>query len=932
MERIEKKELKKLIRENVKTLYRKTLENASPEELYQAAVFAVRDVITDKWMKTHDEYYERDAKVVYYLSMEFLMGRFFGNALINLEMFDEVKEVFAELGIDYNMVEEAEPDPGLGNGGLGRLAACFLESLSTLSLPAYGCGIRYHYGIFEQRIENGYQVEVPDNWLENGDPWGIKRNEYAVEVKFGGNVRAVEKGNGEYRFVQENYQSVTAIPYDYPVIGYGNNTVNTLRLWEAKPKTRLDLKSFNEGNYQKAAEDELLANTLTDVLYPADEHIQGKELRLRQQYFFISATVQRVIARFKKKHTDFNELPDKVAFQLNDTHPSMAVAELMRVLVDENDLPWDQAWDITRRVCAYTNHTILAEALEKWPMWYLEKVVPQLVPIIKMLDVKVKEKYSDPGVALIDENNTVHMAHIDIHYSSSVNGVAYLHTEILKNSELKPFYDLYPEKFNNKTNGITFRRWLMSCNPELSAYITELIGDGWKKDANELEKLGNFINDDTVLTKLVDIKNAKKTELASYLKKTQNLDVPDNSIFDIQVKRLHEYKRQQLNVLYIIRKYFEIKAGKKPSTPITCFFGAKAAPAYIIAKDIIHAILCLQQIINNDPEVSPYLKVFMVENYNVTLAEKLFPAANISEQISVGMAKEILTDVSEDTESRDAYYQECLQQMREAVETEPGAAQMLERGEVNTSTSNLLAAQALLEDPAELFSDLQRYRKKYNKEKEIPVAATGEEPAGTEASGLWEQLDQQNFADDYRTMLQDALQETETISLEQAESHLDVKQLQLVHKQLRLAGNLQNRQEYFLPMYLGDQLAGVHLTLQQGTGETSAVDIRVDAGDEQLEAHLQVNGEHIEGYLVGNTPEEVTKLEKTSDIFLEWIQTDTSADWKAEKLSVVSSRDMTRMAAGEPQNAETIESPADAAPLYRLAKGFLQAVADSSGK
>ena len=476
MERIEKKELKKLIRENVKTLYRKTLENASPEELYQAAVFAVRDVITDKWMKTHDEYYERDAKVVYYLSMEFLMGRFFGNALINLEMFDEVKEVFAELGIDYNMVEEAEPDPGLGNGGLGRLAACFLESLSTLSLPAYGCGIRYHYGIFEQRIENGYQVEVPDNWLENGDPWGIKRNEYAVEVKFGGNVRAVEKGNGEYRFVQENYQSVTAIPYDYPVIGYGNNTVNTLRLWEAKPKTRLDLKSFNEGNYQKAAEEELLANTLTDVLYPADEHIQGKELRLRQQYFFISATVQRVIARFKKKHTDFNELPDKVAFQLNDTHPSMAVAELMRVLVDENDLPWDQAWDITRRVCAYTNHTIMSEALEKWPMELFSRLLPRIYQIVEEINrrfvLELTEKYgNNPDkirkMAIIADGQ-IRMAFLAIVGSHSVNGVAALHTEILKKQELHDFYELYPEKFNNKTNGITQRRWLLHANPKLA--------------------------------------------------------------------------------------------------------------------------------------------------------------------------------------------------------------------------------------------------------------------------------------------------------------------------------------------------------------------------------------------------------------------------------------------------------------------------------
>ena len=570
MERIEKKELKKLIRENVKTLYRKTLENASPEELYQAAVFAVRDVITDKWMKTHDEYYERDAKVVYYLSMEFLMGRFFGNALINLEMFDEVKEVFAELGIDYNMVEEAEPDPGLGNGGLGRLAACFLESLSTLSLPAYGCGIRYHYGIFEQRIENGYQVEVPDNWLENGDPWGIKRNEYAVEVKFGGNVRAVEKGNGEYRFVQENYQSVTAIPYDYPVIGYGNNTVNTLRLWEAKPKTRLDLKSFNEGNYQKAAEEELLANTLTDVLYPADEHIQGKELRLRQQYFFISATVQRVIARFKKKHTDFNELPDKVAFQLNDTHPSMAVAELMRVLVDENDLPWDQAWDITRRVCAYTNHTIMSEALEKWPMELFSRLLPRIYQIVEEINrrfvLELTEKYgNNPDkirkMAIIADGQ-IRMAFLAIVGSHSVNGVAALHTEILKKQELHDFYELYPEKFNNKTNGITQRRWLLHANPKLAELITETIGKDWITNLDELKKLVPYAEDAAFRSRFTAIKKENKIALAQYIKETKGIDINPDSIFDIQVKRLHEYKRQLLNILHVIGLYNHLKMNR----------------------------------------------------------------------------------------------------------------------------------------------------------------------------------------------------------------------------------------------------------------------------------------------------------------------------------------------------------------------------------
>lgn len=643
MERIEKKELKKLIRENVKTLYRKTLENASPEELYQAAVFAVRDVITDKWMKTHDEYYERDAKVVYYLSMEFLMGRFFGNALINLEMFDEVKEVFAELGIDYNMVEEAEPDPGLGNGGLGRLAACFLESLSTLSLPAYGCGIRYHYGIFEQRIENGYQVEVPDNWLENGDPWGIKRNEYAVEVKFGGNVRAVEKGNGEYRFVQENYQSVTAIPYDYPVIGYGNNTVNTLRLWEAKPKTRLDLKSFNEGNYQKAAEEELLANTLTDVLYPADEHIQGKELRLRQQYFFISATVQRVIARFKKKHTDFNELPDKVAFQLNDTHPSMAVAELMRVLVDENDLPWDQAWDITRRVCAYTNHTIMSEALEKWPMELFSRLLPRIYQIVEEINrrfvLELTEKYgNNPDkirkMAIIADGQ-IRMAFLAIVGSHSVNGVAALHTEILKKQELHDFYELYPEKFNNKTNGITQRRWLLHANPKLAELITETIGKGWITNLDELKKLVPYAEDAAFRSRFTAIKKENKIALAQYIKETKGIDINPDSIFDIQVKRLHEYKRQLLNILHVIGLYNHLKMNPGlDMIPRTFIFGAKAAAGYHRAKLIIKLINAVADVVNNDPTIHGKIKVVFMENYRVSLAEKMIPAADVSEQIS----------------------------------------------------------------------------------------------------------------------------------------------------------------------------------------------------------------------------------------------------------------------------------------------------------
>ena len=640
---ISKEALKEMIRDNVKMLYRKALEKATVEEIYQAAAFTVRDIISENWIKTHDEYYEKDEKVVYYLSMEFLMGRFLGNGLINLEMFDEVKEVFDELGVDFNMVEDAEPGPGLGNGGLGRLAACFLDSLSTLSLPAYGCGIRYHYGIFEQRIENGYQVEVPDNWLENGDPWGVKRSEYAVEVKFGGSVRAVPKSNGDYRFIQENYQSVMAVPYDYPVIGYGNNTVNTLRLWEAKPKNPLDLKSFNEGNYQKAAEEELLANTMTDVLYPADEHYQGKELRLRQQYFFISATIQRVIARFKQKHSDFSLLPEKVAFQLNDTHPSVAVAELMRVLVDENDVPWNQAWEITRKVCAYTNHTIMSEALEKWPMELFSRLLPRIYQIVEEINrrfcLELTERYgSDPekirNMAIIADGQ-IRMAYLAIVGSHSVNGVAALHTEILKNQELKDFYDLYPEKFNNKTNGITQRRWLLHANPGLAGLVSEKIGKGWITNLDELEKILPYAEDEEFRRRFMEIKRQNKIRLADYIMKTKGIEINPDSIFDIQVKRLHEYKRQLLNILHVIGLYNQLKMNPGMDiVPRTFIFGAKAAAGYRRAKLIIKLINSVAEVVNKDPVINGKIKVVFMENYRVSVAERLMPAADVSEQIS----------------------------------------------------------------------------------------------------------------------------------------------------------------------------------------------------------------------------------------------------------------------------------------------------------
>lgn len=640
---IEKETLKTMIRENVKTLYRKNIETALAEEIYQAAVFSLRDLITDKWIKTHDTYSEKDAKIVYYLSMEFLMGRFLGNALINMGMNTVIKEVFAELGIDYNTVEDAEPDPGLGNGGLGRLAACFLDSLSTLELPAYGCGIRYHYGIFEQKIENGYQVEAPDNWLEDGDPWGIRRNEYAVEIKFGGHVRAIPKENGGYRFVQEGYQSVMAIPYDYPVVGYGNNTVNTLRLWDARAKNRIDLKYFNEGNYQKAAEEETLAKTLTDVLYPADEHYQGKELRLRQQYFFISATVQRVIARFKENHGDFSLLPEKVAFQLNDTHPSIAVAELMRILVDENDLSWDQAWEITQKVCAYTNHTIMSEALEKWPLDLFSRLLPRIYQIVEEINrrfcLELTEKYGNNPEKIrrlaIIADGQIRMAYMAIVGSHSVNGVAALHTEILKNQELKDFYKLYPEKFNNKTNGITQRRWLLHANPQLAELITEKIGDGWITDLGQLEKILPYVDDKEFQDRFMEIKRANKVALAKFIKSTKGIDINPDSIFDIQVKRLHEYKRQLLNVLHIIGLYNKLKMNPGlDMVPRTFIFGAKAAAGYRRAKLIIKLINSVADVVNNDESIGGKIKVVFLENYRVSLAERLIPAADVSEQIS----------------------------------------------------------------------------------------------------------------------------------------------------------------------------------------------------------------------------------------------------------------------------------------------------------
>ena len=642
--RINKEEFKKKLAANVKTLSRKSIETATKEQLYEALVFTIRDYVTDKWLKTHETYDKTGCKIVCYLSMEFLMGRFLGNAILNMTMLNDVKEVLDELDIDYNMLEEVEKDPGLGNGGLGRLAACFLDSLSTLELPAYGCGIRYHYGIFEQRIENGYQIEVPDNWLQDGDMWGVKRPEYAVEVKFGGNVKAVKQEDGQYKFKQENYQSVIAIPYDYPVVGYDNNTVNTLRLWDAEAKNKFDLKSFNEGNYNKAVEEENLAKTLTEVLYPADEHYAGKELRLRQQYFFVSATLQRIMNKFVQKFgNDFSLLPEKYAFQLNDTHPSIAVAELMRLLVDEYDVPWDNAWEITKKCCAYTNHTIMSEALEKWPIELFSRLLPRIYMIVEEINRRFCEflikKYGSDAEKIrkmaVVADGQIRMAWLAIVGSHSVNGVAALHTEILKNQELKDFYEIYPEKFNNKTNGITQRRWLGHANPELANLISENIGDGFYKDLSQLEKLVPLADDADFRKKFMAIKKANKTALADYFKATMGIEINPDSVYDIQVKRLHEYKRQLLNILHVMSLYNKLKVNPgMDMVPRTFIFGAKAAAGYRRAKLIIKLINSVAKLINNDESIEGKIKVVFAENYRVSLAEKLIPAADISEQIS----------------------------------------------------------------------------------------------------------------------------------------------------------------------------------------------------------------------------------------------------------------------------------------------------------
>ena len=640
----EKEEFKKSVKENVKFLYRKTLEEATQEQIFQAVSYTVKDVIIDNWLKSQKAYEKQDPKIVYYMSMEFLMGRALGNNLINLGAYGEVKEALEELGLDINCIEDQEPDPALGNGGLGRLAACFLDSLATLNYCAYGCGIRYRYGMFKQEIRDGYQIEVPDNWLKNGYPFELRRPEYAKEVHFGGYVRVEwDPVKNENKFIHEGYQAVKAVPYDMPITGYNNDVVNTLRIWDAEPIVDFNLDSFDKGDYHNAVEQENLARTIVEVLYPNDNHMAGKELRLKQQYFFVSASLQAAIAKYKKTHDDITKLHEKVVFQMNDTHPTVAVAELMRILIDEEGLGWDQAWDITTKCCAYTNHTIMSEALEKWPIELFSRLLPRVYQIIEEINrrfiLEIQQKY--PGnfekikkMAIIYDGQ-VKMAHLAIVASYSVNGVARLHTEILKNQELKDFYEMMPEKFNNKTNGITQRRFLAHGNPLLADWVTDKIGPDWITDLSQLSKLKVYADDEKALQEFMTIKFKNKERLAKYILEHNGVEVDPHSIFDIQVKRLHEYKRQLLNILHVIYLYNQIKAHPEMDFyPRTFIFGAKASAAYARAKKIIKLINCVADVVNNDASINGKLKVVFIENYRVSNAEIIFAAADVSEQIS----------------------------------------------------------------------------------------------------------------------------------------------------------------------------------------------------------------------------------------------------------------------------------------------------------
>ena len=642
MREISKEEFKKSIIENVKNQYRRTIDEATPQQIFQAVSYAIKDVIIDDWIATQKQFDETGAKKVYYLSMEFLMGRALGNNIINLGAKKAVKEALEELGFDLNAIEDQEPDPALGNGGLGRLAACFLDSLATLGYPAYGCGIRYHYGMFKQKIKDGYQVEVPDEWLKNGYPFELRRPEYATEVKFGGYVKTEWDGERNH-FVQEGYQSVLAVPYDMPIVGYGNNVVNTLRIWDAQPIDTFSLSAFDKGDYQKAVEQENLAKNLVEVLYPNDNHYAGKELRLKQQYFFISASLQVALKKFKETNDDIHKLPEKIVFQMNDTHPTVAVAELMRLLLDQEGLNWDEAWGITTKCCAYTNHTIMAEALEKWPIELFSRLLPRVYQIVEEINrrflIEVQNKYPNnyekvKKMAIIFDGQ-VKMAHLAIVAGYSVNGVAKLHTEILKNQELKDFYEMMPEKFNNKTNGITQRRFLLHGNPLLADWITEQIGDEWITDLPHLAKLKVYVDDPKFQQEFMNIKYQNKLRLAKYIKEHNGIDVDPRSIFDVQVKRLHEYKRQLLNILHVMYLYNQLKDNPNMDmVPRTFIFGAKAAAGYQIAKKTIKLINSVADVINNDKSINGKLKVVFIEDYRVSNAELIFAAADVSEQIS----------------------------------------------------------------------------------------------------------------------------------------------------------------------------------------------------------------------------------------------------------------------------------------------------------
>ena len=632
------------VKSNLKTLYRQTLVDATKQQVFQAVSYAVKDTIIDNWMETQKVYEEEDPKMVYYMSMEFLMGRALGNNMINLTEYKEVKEALEELGFDLNVIEDQEPDAALGNGGLGRLAACFLDSLATLGYAAYGCGIRYRYGMFKQKIENGYQIEVPDNWLKDGNPFELRRPEYAKEVKFGGYIRVeYDEATKRNKFIQEGYQSVRAIPFDIPIVGYNNNVVNTLRVWDAEAINDFQLDSFDKGDYQKAVEQENLARNIVEVLYPNDNHYAGKELRLKQQYFFISASVQAAVAKYKKNHSDIRKFYEKATFQLNDTHPTVAVAELMRILLDEEGLEWDEAWEVTTKTCAYTNHTIMAEALEKWPIELFSKLLPRIYQIIEEINRRfveeIQKKY--PGnqekirkMAIIYDGQ-VKMAHLAICAGYSVNGVAALHTEILKNQELKDFYEMMPEKFNNKTNGITQRRFLLHANPLLADWVTEHIGDEWITDLAQISKLKVYVDDEKAQQEFMNIKYQNKLRLAKYIREHNGIDVDPRSIFDVQVKRLHEYKRQLLNILHVMYLYNKIKDHPEmPFYPRTFIFGAKAAAGYRRAKLTIKLINSVADVINNDKSINGKLKVVFIEDYRVSNAEWIFAAADVSEQIS----------------------------------------------------------------------------------------------------------------------------------------------------------------------------------------------------------------------------------------------------------------------------------------------------------